>query len=562
MVLTSITWAAISHLCQSVSYDRQFGGGIVGSRFLILPPDQSLPGTILEIMEQSSETRAAWRPSTTMIFCGVLALTIFGWFTAILEPIYAALDAIFSITAKEQDISLLAVASDSTRTFLRIYDNVAITTRIFQIITLAGWVVYVVGLSQFRNAQVTRRGLRLSGSLNAACWLGLSAIFCGFIAGFLGMFGFLFRFIGWILMLISLFKFRSTFYELSWEDSWNKKAKTGAVSLKISYTLAIILEFYPLICGIMLFFIALGAIGNPGSIANDFVDNGMGVLVQYFAGGIGFVILLIIAGLILWICKIVYLFAGWNEIRKGSISRKILTGQQQADIIDDEDDEDEEYDNENSVVMAEPDSAGHKEEANIQETEEEEEEKEYESDNKRNWLLWGSIVGAVLIVAFIFWFCLSGNGRDKENSSTPLTEIEFSEELDESESPTSSKIKDTEDFEQSDTEDFQSNDEPVSDTGTPIYKGSINGQYAIEMTLIADGSEVTGEYRYIKNKTSMQLRGEFTDGYEHLVLEEYKGLTMTGKFEGTLANGVYDGTWTSADGEKSYPFTVVRHYRY
>lgn len=497
-----------------------------------------------------------------MIFCGVLALTIFGWFTAILEPIYTVFDTIYNIMTQARDVSPIIGVNDSSTKFLRIYGYITLTTRLFEIITLVGWVVYVVGLSQFRNAQVTRRGLRLSGSLNAACWLGLSAIFCSFIAGFLGMFGFLFRFIGWILMLISLFKFRRTFYELSWEDSWNKKAKTGAVSLKISYTLAIILEFYPLICGIMLFFTAIGAIGNFASAARDFVDNGMGVLVQYFAGGIGFVILLILAGLILWICKIVYLFTGWNEIRKGSISRKILTGQQQADIIDDEDDEDEEYDNENSVVMAEPDSAGHKEEANIQETEEEEEEKEYESDNKRNWLLWGSIVGAVLIVGFIFWFCINGNGKDKENSSTPLTEIEFSEELQESESPTSSKIKDTESFEQSDTEDFQSDENSVSDTGAPIYKGSIDGQYAIEMTLIADGSEVTGEYRYIKNKTSMQLRGEFTDGYEHLVLEEYKGLTMTGKFEGTLANGVYDGTWTSADGEKSYPFTVVRHYRY
>lgn len=100
-------------------------------------------------------------------------------------------------------------------------------------------------------------------------------------------------------------------------------------------------------------------------------------------------------------------------------------------------------------------------------------------------------------------------------------------------------------------------DEPAEDENTRVYEGMINGKYAIEMTLTSGGgSYYTGEYFYTKNKTPIQLRGQLTDDSRHLVLEEYVGMNMTGKFEGTLSGRRYYGTWTSADGEKSYPFEV------
>lgn len=100
-------------------------------------------------------------------------------------------------------------------------------------------------------------------------------------------------------------------------------------------------------------------------------------------------------------------------------------------------------------------------------------------------------------------------------------------------------------------------EEPEGDEYTYIYEGTINDKYAIEMTLTSDGGAYySGEYFYTKNKTPIQLRGELTDDYEHLVLEEYVGMEMTGKFEGTLSDDGYYGTWTSADGTKSYPFKV------
>ncbi len=101
-------------------------------------------------------------------------------------------------------------------------------------------------------------------------------------------------------------------------------------------------------------------------------------------------------------------------------------------------------------------------------------------------------------------------------------------------------------------------EEPAGDEYTHVYAGTINGKYAIEMTLTTDGGAYyTGEYFYTKNRTPIQLRGQLTDDYEHLVLEEYVGMNMTGKFEGTLSPKRYYGTWTSADGETTYPFEIT-----
>ena len=491
-----------------------------------------------------------------MIFWGVLALTIFGWVTAILEPIYTVLNSIFNIAAKANDGLIPVYNNDSFTTFLSIYENVTTSMRIFEVLTIAGWMIYVIGLMQFKNAQVTQRGLRLSGSLNTACWLGLSGIFCSFIAGFLGLFGLLFRFIGWVLMLISLFKFHGTFGRLSWEKSWNKKAQNGASKLKTSYTLAIILEFFPLICGVVVFLAAFGAIGNSSSIARDFMDYGMGAVGSYLGGGIRFIVILILIGLALWICKIIWLFNGWNKVKNGCIRKDFLAGQMpgaETLLIEEDEDGDEEL-----VVMGVPEFEISTEDADI------EEEVEESSGNKRNWIIGGSIAGGAILITLILWICFGGKSGNKEleSESTSPTEIEFSEDIEETEYSSPSKITEPEPVNQVVNEDVQFDEPSISDSGALIYKGSINGKYAIEMTLTQDGSSFTGEYWYTKNKTPIQLRGEFTDGYEHLVLEEYNGMTMTGKFEGTLANDMYDGTWTSADGTRSYPFSVVRRYRH
>ena len=77
------------------------------------------------------------------------------------------------------------------------------------------------------------------------------------------------------------------------------------------------------------------------------------------------------------------------------------------------------------------------------------------------------------------------------------------------------------------------------------------------MTLTTDGGAYyTGEYMYVKNKRPIQLNGQRVDDGDRLVLEEYVGDKMTGRFDGILDRSGYSGTWTSADGSRSYPFSV------
>lgn len=99
---------------------------------------------------------------------------------------------------------------------------------------------------------------------------------------------------------------------------------------------------------------------------------------------------------------------------------------------------------------------------------------------------------------------------------------------------------------------------PEEDANCHEYVGTLNGKHAIEMTLNSDGGEYyTGEYCYTNFKNPIQLRGQLTGPDGHLVLEEHVGMNMTGKFEGTLSDSGYSGTWTSADGDKSMPFKLT-----
>ncbi len=519
--------------------------------------DQGQSEVILnDTMEQSSSISATWRSSTSMIFWGVLALTIFGWVTSILEPVYTVINIFFKFAMEAYNGNIVEYGEGPFAKLATFYNGISTAMRVFEALTIASWVIYVIGLSQLRSAQVTQRGLRLAGSLNTACWLGLSAIFCGFLAGFLGMFGLLFRFTGWVLMLISMFKFRSTFGKLSWEKSWNKKAQNGASRLKTSYTLAIILEFFPMICGLIIFFVAFGAIGSSMSIIQDFANDGMGAVGQYLAGAVGFIVVMILAGLILWISKIVCLFSGWSKVMNGGIRREILAGKTQkvSAAVMEEEDEEEDGDDEKEMTVL-PTVSEALEEDNSDDALDE------DSDTRRNWII-GGVIGGAAIMILILWLCLGGKSSKTvdDNTAEPLTEIEFSEESEEQEAPiTSDNEEDDVESDQTDDTETAAAEEPAGDEYTHSYQGTINGVNAIEMTLTTDGGAYySGEYFYTKNKQPIQLRGQLTDDNEHLVLEEYAGMNMTGKFEGTLTCNGYSGTWTSADGEKSYPFSITK----
>ncbi len=468
-------------------------------------------------MNQLSSTSATWRSSTSMIFWGVLALTIFGcaasfceFFFGILDNAKAHLDKLFDTAAYIGDQS----HAEGFFKFYTVHGRLAIWTRAFEVLTIGGWIAYVIGLSKFRQTQSSNKGRWLTGNLYSACWLGLIAMACTFIGSFLGLFGLLLRFAGWILNLISLFKFRGAFNQLSIEDSWNNMARRGAGNLRTSYTFGIILVFYPIIIFLTVLFISLGSISNFSNIASNFANDGMNAVASLIGGSIALFILLALAATLLWICQVCYLISGWSKIKNGL-------------PVDDAEDE---YLSDNSTVM-----------------------------------ILCSIFASVILMGLVAWSCISPLTNKNATYAIGKNEVEdvsFSEDMTQSEKneeSISNFSKTEEEVTAFEEEEIQDDVEPTGEEYTNSYKGSINGKYAIEMTLTTDGSTYySGEYFYTKNKQPIQLRGQLTDEHEHLVLEEYVGMNMTGKFEGTLTPNGYSGTWTRADGKASYPFSITK----
>lgn len=475
-----------------------------------------------------------------MIFWGVLALTLFGWLSSILESVFEVFSIFFNFVGQYMDaMSQYGQVDERLVRVQNYYDNTAMSMRLCEIFTIVGWVLYVVGLSKFKKSQISGRAYRLTGSLNTACWLGLSSMVCYFLAGFLGMLGFLFRFIGWVLILISLFKFRSAFDSLSWEKTWNKPAREGAKNLRLSYTLALVLMFFPLICGLVMFFVVLGSMSNIGSFIREFADYVPGVLVQYAA----IIIILALVGLVMWILKFVYLLLGWNRISNGKLSVSYAASAKNEIAEEDEDemDEEDEY------------SDGEEEEVD------DDDDDDY-SNSK--WIIAGATAGGVLLIVLIFWLCFGGNSTPRNDNSTETAD---STEFAKADSANETEIEPDPELPELVDEDVEfsapESEEPEGDEYTHTYAGTIDNKHRIEMTLTSDGGAYyRGEYFYTNKNVPIQLRGQLTDDNVHLVLEEYVGMEKTGKFDGTLTDGGYSGVWSSADGETTLPFVVrIKH---
>lgn len=464
-------------------------------------------------MDQS-ELRLEWRSSSSLIFRGVVVLTVFGCAASVFEFFFGIVNAVDSYLGSILDTASsfgFDSRSAGLSKFSALHDRMSLCTRLFEVLTVAGWIVYVVGLSRFRSAQYTERGRWLTGSLYTACWLGLISMACTFLGSFLGMFGLLFTFAGWVLNLISLFKFRSAFNQLYIEESWSDIARQGARTLRNSYTFGIIMAFFPLIVFIAMLLISIGSISSLGGMMRGFSDDAAGTIMSLLGSSIAFMILLALTGAVLWVLQTCYLISGWCKINDGAPT------------------DDPEMD-------------------------------EYPSDHSTLAIIC-SISGAIAVMILGAWLCLSPLTHDGSKRVESAHESETTESVTEatdSDNDSEELTAIVESLRESGlSKTKQEESEPEGDIYTHHYKGSINNKYAIEMTLTTDGGAYyTGEYMYVKNKRPIQLSGQLVDDGDRLVLEEYVGDNMTGRFDGILGRSVYSGTWTSADGSRSYPFSV------
>lgn len=479
-------------------------------------------------MKATETERTTWKESTTLIFWGIFVLTVFGLVSSILDSVYPLVNSITRLISRSGDFG--ALASDGSGKLVALLvagGRLGVLTRIMQFLTIAGWIVYVIGFSRFKGAQVSDRARWLAGSAYSACWLGLIAMGCSFIGSFLGWFGIVFSLASWILLLISMFKFRGVFNKFTIEETWDETARRGAANLRTSYTFAIILMFFPMICGLILVFGVIGTLGSSLSSFNssDMLSN----LMTYSASALILAILLGLVGVALWLCKTIYLLLGWRRINVGTLA----------------------YDEQTDEEGAPADSSEYGYE-------------DYGSKSDNAWLTISlAIIASFILSCASIYYCIypltdtdsvyrvTTTGDEEEDDSYDFfgsaDEIADENEREVEASPAQDEY----------ISDNQPIEEPVSPGNTSNLSGTINGKYSIEMTITTeDGTDYVGKYWYVKHKKPITLEGEYV-GEGRVLLREYVDGVYNGEFEGRLTDKSYMGIWRSADNKTTFPFSVA-----
>ncbi|HEY6119827.1 MAG TPA: DUF3298 and DUF4163 domain-containing protein [Pyrinomonadaceae bacterium] len=102
----------------------------------------------------------------------------------------------------------------------------------------------------------------------------------------------------------------------------------------------------------------------------------------------------------------------------------------------------------------------------------------------------------------------------------------------------------------------------MSATETKYFKGSIGSALGLQMKLVRDGVNLTGQYFYQKIGTRIDLRGSI-DKDGQVVLQEFDPSgKQTGTFKGSWTTNADDGlvsiagNWTKPDGQKQTAFSL------
>jgi hypothetical protein len=88
------------------------------------------------------------------------------------------------------------------------------------------------------------------------------------------------------------------------------------------------------------------------------------------------------------------------------------------------------------------------------------------------------------------------------------------------------------------------------------YQGTIGDNMSIHMSIYPLKKEMVGSYLYDSQRKEIKLKGKA--GEKDIVLYEYdEAGKNTGVFKGTMSTvDKIQGTWSTADGKRSYPFTL------
>lgn len=439
--------------------------------------------------------KAEWRSWSTLIFWGVVALTIFGWIAGIFELFSGLAQAVQSIVNTVGQFGLL----DDVAAIQESLDGFNTLMSTFEILTILSWAVYLFGLYKFRYAQASASAKECVRRVNNAAWVGVVAAFFVIVAGWAPWFmAWVFRFISWIFATISYFMFRSAFRDLESEETWSVMARKGASLLRKSANYNIWLQFMPLI----IFVIALivGMVTYQSIMNSAFYGAGSETSYWGWYIFIGIIVGLII--LALSIIQLIYRIWGWNRIMRGEPVESEESDEGEPSIVD-----------------------------------------------KYIWFIIGG--GAALIIAVVL--TILSSGRETKNDDSNITDIyetvdSIEEMLTDNSEMTTEEALAYEETEMEAEDDWDA-------TTTEYWEGYINGKWKIEMTVHRLDGMVWGSYCYSSRKTDIELNGEWGENKQLTLTESVDGKT-TGQFIGQYGESVYEGLWISADGEKDYPFKV------
>lgn len=255
--------------------------------------------------------KAEWRSWSTLIFWGVVALTIFGWIAGSFELFSGIVQAIQGIVSKVGQYGEI----DGISMIQEYLDGFNTLMSTFEFLTIASWAVYLFGLYKFRFSQTSTSAENNIRRVNHAAWVGIAAAFFVIVAGWAPWFmAWVFRLISWIFATISYFMFRSAFRDLESESAWSDKAQRGASLLRKSANYNIWLQFMPiiiLVIGLIVLMATYQSIINSTTYGSSMGYKEYLGLYVFLGVIIGLVVL------VLSILQLVYRIWGWNRIMRG-----------------------------------------------------------------------------------------------------------------------------------------------------------------------------------------------------------------------------------------------------
>lgn len=331
-----------------------------------------------------------WRRWSGMIFWSIVVLTVFGWLAGVADFFASALGL------TDWALSYIAAfGSESDREMLSVLDTFENVATSLQFICLAAWVVYLIGLRNFREPQTSESAVEGVKSVYSACWVGIVSVALSFVGGLLpGALRWLFTVPAWIMLLLSYIMFRSAFRGLQTESTWAERARSGANLLRKSanYNISLILfPLFALIVGAITVFVVASVLHSSQSDPRQMLK----IIVS--VAGAEFVIL---AVLLLWmsVMQFVYRLMGWYRIW------------QNAPIA--ETSETEPMPKAATTAEAEPSTAA--------------------TSKKRGAIIGGSVGAATVIIGMLAIFskgCGSGSGEEAPLTDSVSDNFEFVEEV-------------------------------------------------------------------------------------------------------------------------------------